>query len=302
MVWSVVLLAADSPAWAQRPLTSQHVGELAQYLDCVKIAEPVVSDHLAVYPVIVSGPSLLRGGWLTLDAALSTGALAITERHTGATPVSWVENATLDEHLFLMKGEVIRRGTQIQLVRRDTVLAPGARIELNAVCAQLPPSAGAKPLSAGGTIERPKELCRDIVPRIPSGTTGFIFVCDGQPLAADFFGSEDLALRLLPKLLESRLLGQVTAPNSADDRDGAKDGLEGIEFFEHICGAGSQVVGTTGSGVAIQTREGRLVGGGVVLDGLLVHYGIRVEELGTPYRRGRPSIIWPRSERHRQRQ
>ena len=80
VTWSVVLLAPDTPASAQRPLTFQHVGELARYLDGVKIAEPVVFDHLAVYPVLVSGLSLLRGRWLTLDAALSSGALEITER------------------------------------------------------------------------------------------------------------------------------------------------------------------------------------------------------------------------------
>jgi hypothetical protein len=39
----------------------------------------------------------------------------------------------------------------------------------------------------------------------------------------------------------------------------------------------------------------------VALDGLVVHYGVRVKESGTPYARPRPSIIWPRSEMHGQR-
>ena len=166
------------------------------------------------------------------------------------------QNSSLDEYVFLMKDERIRRGTQTRIVRRDTVLAPGERIELNVLCSQLPPSAGDKPSSASNTIlpplvpensqspyqverrfdsrhkmvrgaeypsdnvepapkftpidEKLEQQCREIVPRIPRGTTGFIFVCDGQSLGADFFGSEDLALKLLPKLLKSYALDHVS--------------------------------------------------------------------------------------------
>ena len=98
VVMALLVLPAGRPASAQRPLTFQHARELASYLDVVKIAEPVVFDRLAVYPVIVSGPPLLRGRWLTLDAALTSGALAITEGRARTVPVVWIENASLEEH------------------------------------------------------------------------------------------------------------------------------------------------------------------------------------------------------------
>jgi hypothetical protein len=135
VTWSIVLLATATPASAQRPLTPQHTREVASYLDGIKIAEPVVFDDMAVYPLLVSGPPLLRGRWLTLDAAISSSALVITERRTRTKPVLWAENFSLDEPVFLMKDERIRRGTQTRMVRRDTVLAPGDRIELNVLCA-----------------------------------------------------------------------------------------------------------------------------------------------------------------------
>ena len=144
--------------------------------------------------------------------------------------------------------------------------------------------------------ERLERLCREIVPRIPRGTTGFIFVVNGQPLAAEFFGSEDLALQLLPKLLNSYGLDDATAPNGANDHDYGRNDLEAIEFFQRICDSLSEASGATGSGVGLQTHEGDLLGGGVIFDGLVAHYGVHLQELGTPYRRPRPSIIWPRTE------
>ena len=57
--------------WAQRPSTGRHVRELGRYLDGVKIAEPVRYGQLAVYPVLVNDVPLLRGRWLTADAAIA---------------------------------------------------------------------------------------------------------------------------------------------------------------------------------------------------------------------------------------
>ena len=156
---------------------------------------------------------------------------------------------------------------------------------------------GSKPVNEG--LE---ELRRRIVPRIPSGTTGFIFVDDGRPLAADFFGSEDLALKLLPKSLESYARRAMPPRRTRQTTATSRNGREAIEFFERICGTRSEAGSTTGSGVGLQTSERGLLGGGVVLDGLVVHYGVRVEELGTSYRRPRPTIIRPRSEMHGERQ
>ena len=290
LAWSIVLLAAGASALAQRPLIYEHVEELSRYLNGVKIAEPVVFDRMAVYPVLVNSPLLLSGQWLTLDEALASGALTIMQRGTRSKPGLWVENSSLDEHVFLMKDETIEQNSQTRMVRRDTVLAPGERVELNVLGLQVPPTAGGKHLS---TDERLEQLCREIVLRIPRGTTGFIFLCDGRSLGPDFFGSEDLALKLLPKLLKSYTPGPTSLPNTADYRGNSRNDAEAIEFFGRICGAHSEVSGTTGSGVGLRTNDRNLRGGGVVLDGLVVHYGIRAEALGTPYRRPRPSIIWP---------
>jgi hypothetical protein len=111
-----------------------------------------------------------------------------------------------------------------------------------------------------------------------------------------------LALKLLPKLLESYAMDRVHVPYAVDDPDRARNGREAIEFFKRICGARSVAVSTPGFGVGLQTHEGGLLGGGVVLGGLVVHCAVRAVELGTPYRRPQPSILWPRSEMYPPRQ
>ena len=76
----VGMVTGFAAPYAQRPATFQHVRELALYLDSVKIAEPVVVGHVAVYPVLAHTQALKTGQWMTLDSARSTNTLLIRER------------------------------------------------------------------------------------------------------------------------------------------------------------------------------------------------------------------------------
>lgn len=140
-------------ALAQRPPTGGHVAELAAYLDRVQIAEPVVYRHLAVYPLLLSDPSDLRGRWLTLDTAVSRGVLVVTEKGAGGSvPLVVVENRSRDEHVFIMTGEVISGGKQTRTVRNDVIVAPGQRIELSVFCVEAHRWEGGGSFSAGKVL------------------------------------------------------------------------------------------------------------------------------------------------------
>jgi hypothetical protein len=143
---------------------------------------------------------------------------------------------------------------------------------------------------------------RKVVPQIPSGTVGFIFVDHGRALGAEFFGSENLTRELLPKLLDSYVVDYVILRDAGSDRNAKIDNRTAIEFFEQICRAGSQRAPTPGSGAGIRTRpcESKvnmtlLLGGGVSLDATPVHYGVQFGERSEPKPnpRPRPSIIYP---------
>ncbi len=340
------LIFAATPAWAERPATDKHVRELAQYLNGVKIAAPVVYRQLAVYPVLVDDVPLLKGRWLTCDAAIARGVLVVSEKGGGSVPVLWVENLSPDQHVFIMGGEVIAGGMQTRTVRRDVVLAPGHKIDLEVFCVEAHRWAGETRFSLGsktmlpqsiqgevrkgadqgkvwsevarnnatlsaenatGSLERAleappvrgklDEVRRKIAPGIPAGTTGFLFVAHGRALGAELFGREDVARALLPKLLDSYAVDYVIVRSRFDDRDAAGDDRVATEFFERVCGTGSQSAATPGSGVGIRTRDGGLLGDGVSFDGVLVHYGVQLGERLIPANEPhpRPLLDFPNS-------
>lgn len=349
VAWGCLLavLIVSCPAYVsgQIPSTDRHVPELAAYLDHVQIAEPVAYRQLAIYPVLLKDHPTLRGDWLTLDRAIARGVLDVTEKGGGGSvPVVIVENRSRHEHIFIMAGEVISGGKQTRTVRKDVVLAPGQRIELDVFCVEArrwegePEFSAAKALvpqsiqkelrkgadqqrvwsevarnnaalkaeNATGSLERAlkskdveqklAKVREAIVPKVPRGTVGFLFVDGHRPVGADLFGDEEIARDLLPKLLDSYAVDLVLLrPSAAAVR--RTDHRAAIDFFERICRAGSQRDSTPGSGSGIRTRSDRLLGDGVSLGSQVVHYGVQVEDRIVPKPEPRP--IYPRQQRSR---
>ena len=243
-----------------------------------------------------------------------------------------------------MAGEVVAGGKQTRTVRKDVVLAPGQRIELDVFCVEAQRWAGQKQFSAAkalvpqsiqkelrkgadqqrvwsevarnnaalkaenatGSLERAlkskdveqklAKVRETIVPKIPRGTVGFIFVDGRRAVGADFFGNEAIARELLPKLLDSYAVDLVLLrPSGASVR--RADHGAAIDFFERICRVGSRRDGTPGSGAGIRTRGDRLLGDGVSLGGQVVHYGVQVEDRIVPKPEPRP--IYPLQQRLR---
>jgi hypothetical protein len=343
---AVLACLAGSEAFGQRPSTAGHVAELAAYLDRVEIAEPISYGRLAVYPVLVPQEARLRGHWLTLDEALSRGTLLVREKGSGNVPTVIVENRSRDDYVFLMAGEIISGGMQTRTVRRDVVLAPRQRVDLDVFCVEHHRWEGAAHFSAGkalvpqsiqkemrkgadqsrvwsevarnnaalraenrtGSLEtalkdakvadRLGDVRRHVLPEVPQGATGFIFVADGRALGAEFFGREELARQLLPKLLDAYAVDFVLIDKEGTGAAGHGDNETAIVLFKRVCQAGSQRNDTPGSGAGIRTHADRLVGDGVSLDGTLVHYGAQVEDrlIPEPVHPGpRPHTIWPQS-------
>jgi len=133
-----------------------------------------------------------------------------------------------------------------------------------------------------------------VVPEIPRGTVGFIFVHGNRAVGAEFFGSEDLAKAEFPQLLDSYAVDYVILDGPGRHWMEARDDNAAINFFERVCRAGSQRAKTPGSGAGIRTQADGLLGDGVSLDSTLVHYGIQIERKAQP---NQPDVIWPRQNR-----
>ena len=136
------------------------------------------------------------------------------------------------------------------------------------------------------------EVRRHIVPKLPDGTLGFIFVDRGRALGAEFFGRGELARALFPKLLDSYAVDCVILRKSASRvKSGPGGHGPAIEYFKRVCRGGSRRVDTPGSGAGIRTRGGGLLGDGVSLGSVLVHYGVQIQDRIVPLPKGNPPIL-----------
>ena len=113
-----------------------------------------------------------------------------------------------------------------------------------------------------------------VVPEVPKGTVGFIFVHAGRAVGAEFFGSESLARAEFPHLLDSYAVDYIILSKQGGAAD-RPDNNVATAFFERICRVGSERAKTPGSGAGIRTDAEGLLGDGVSLEGTLVHYGVQ---------------------------
>lgn len=146
-------------------------------------------------------------------------------------------------------------------------------------------------LKADSVHKRLAEVRRGIVPRVPEGTRGFIFVDHGRAVGAEFFGSERMARELLPKLLDSYAVDCVLLRKADGALERGTNHSAAIDFFKRVCRAGSDRTDTPGSGAGIKTRSDGLLGDGVSSSGRLVHFGIQIRDRIVPT--PKPVPIWP---------
>ncbi len=126
------------------------------------------------------------------------------------------------------------------------------------------------------------EVQKSILPNVPQGTVGFIFVDGRRAVGADFFGREGMARELLPKLLDSYAVDCVLQRAPASHVLPKGDHRAAINFFEQIRRADSQHTSTPGSGSGLRTRTGALLGDGVSLSDAVVHYGVQIRDRIVP--------------------
>lgn len=145
-------------------------------------------------------------------------------------------------------------------------------------------------LNTGKVKSQLAEVRRKITPEIPGDSVGFIFVDGRQAVGADFFGREDIALALLPKLLDAYAVDLILQRHSVPQTRGTANNDVAIAYFQQIRQAESQRSKTPGSGAGILTHGGRLLGDGVSLGGVVVHYGVQIHQRIVPLPKPRPGI------------
>ncbi len=137
------------------------------------------------------------------------------------------------------------------------------------------------------------EVRQTILPGVPRGTLGYIFVSGGRAVGAEMFGSEAMARELLPKLLDSYAVDFVLQSSGANRRDNGRH-TAAVNFYNRMRRVGSQRANTPGSGSGIRTRADSLLGDGVSLGSVVVHYGVQIRDRVVPLPEPKPIIPVPR--------
>ena len=151
-------------------------------------------------------------------------------------------------------------------------------------------------LKSRAVSDKLEEVRRQIMPQVPRGTVGYIFVARGRAAGAEMFGSREMARELLPKLLDSYAVDFVLQSPGAFRNDDRRH-TAAVDFYNRMRRVGSRRTTTPGSGSGIRTRSGGLLGDGVSSGDVVVHYGIQVEQRIVPPPEPKPIIPVPRSNR-----
>jgi hypothetical protein len=151
-------------------------------------------------------------------------------------------------------------------------------------------------LKSKGVNEQLVKVRRKVVPEIPRGTVGYIFVSRDRAVGAEMFGREDIARDQLPKILDSYAVDFVLQGGGGSQHESRRHSAA-VKFYNRMRRAGSQRTTTLGSGSGIRTRADRLVGDGVSLSGVVVHFGIQVSHRIVSAPNPKPIIPVPRRPR-----
>jgi len=128
------------------------------------------------------------------------------------------------------------------------------------------------------------KACRSFTPLVPRDSVGFILVDRYRcvPVGAELFGRSDLALALLPKVIGAYAVDFVVSRKALDETDAPLAADLGRRFLDDIRRAGSVRGETPGSGAGIRMRGSGLLGDGVSLNNVLVHFAVQTEEKFVP--------------------
>ena len=113
-----------------------------------------------------------------------------------------------------------------------------------------------KALNSGHVRRRLEEARRKIVPEIPSGTVGFIFVGNGRALGAELFGSEDLRESFCPSC--SIPTWSITL-SCATRTPAAARAITGRRSISSSCSAAAAASGQRPPGRARASARGRAI-------------------------------------------
>lgn len=98
------------------------------------VNEPVIHEHLAIYPVFRKTPVTLSD-YITLDEAQHAKIIVIKEKDNASVPTVLIRNKGT-KFIYIMAGEIIVGGKQDRMVSFDIIIPPHKEIEVEVRCVE----------------------------------------------------------------------------------------------------------------------------------------------------------------------
>jgi len=108
--------------------------EVQALLSALTVEKARTYKNMHVFPIRFSGKQA-GGDWETMDAAVESGWLKISEKENAAVSEVHMENVS-DKTIFLLSGEIVKGGKQTRMIRQDTILEPGNKVVVPVFCVE----------------------------------------------------------------------------------------------------------------------------------------------------------------------
>ena len=118
IVMAAVLVLAVSAGGQQ--LVEAKTGqkpEVRALLSALTVEKARVYNNMHVFPIRFSGKQA-GGDWETMDAAVESGRLKITEKENAAVSEVYMENVS-DKTIFLLSGDSLRKAKKNQATEKE---------------------------------------------------------------------------------------------------------------------------------------------------------------------------------------
>jgi hypothetical protein len=110
-------------------------GAILQYLNAVRVGEPIEYKNLTIFPLLANKTLSLQN-YVTLDEAMDKGWLKIKEVGSGEVNTVEVKNSGKNM-VFIMTGEMLRGAKQDRMVQKDVLIpAKSGWIEVPVFCVE----------------------------------------------------------------------------------------------------------------------------------------------------------------------